>query len=77
MPQMQKVNMRLYQQCGKQIHLFSQTHLLTALSPLSLIITVKVTEATVPSWSKRLAATSWDQGGVGTALALSPYWLPQ
>ena len=77
MPQMQEVNTRLYQQCGKQIHLFSQIHLLTALSALSLIITVKVTEATVPSWSKRLGATSWDQGGVGTTLALSPYWLPQ
>lgn len=63
--------------CGKQIHLLSQIHLLTALSQLSLIITVKVTEVTVPSWSKRLAGTSWDQGETGTELALSLFQLPQ
>lgn len=56
-PQMQRANICFYKQCGKQIHLLSQINLQTAFSQLSPIITVKVIEATVPSWPKRLAKT--------------------
>lgn len=46
MPQTQRANTCLYQQCEKQIHLLSQIHPLTALSQSGLRNTVQVTEAT-------------------------------
>lgn len=63
MPQTQRANTCLYQQCEKQIHLLSQIHPLTALSHSGLSSTVQVTEATAgPRGSQQPAGPGQGQG---------------
>lgn len=69
MPQMQKANTCLYQQCGYiyWIHTVNQ-----AWPPRSRSLKLQS-----PAGPEDGQQTCWNQGGAGPELALSPYWQPQ